>query len=302
MSATANEFLESLVGKAKAALGDDDKAAPKKQERIKSVAERLLSVGNEIAKIETQPDAAVVLRLKGMANELSAAIDSFPAPKRMAKTVQMTIAEFQKHFVDEIDAFKKDADTERLTALEANLESVVNQLSAGPVDTIKISVTNDPAQQQTTETEQKPAASAQPGPMGAFAKSVEELTKVIEKLKQAPPFGGKPAKPFGGKPGDDEDEETKTKKAKEKEADEEEAKRRKAADEPEETDEDKKNRRAKDKEDADKKNTNKGDDTAWPLDLNKGRDLNDSERWGLNKRSVTGDDRSFGADPKICRE
>lgn len=260
--------------------------------KVKGVAERLLSVGTKMAESGKPPDAGMLRKLRAMMNELGSAIDAYPSPKRAAKSISMTPAEFTDHAASEIERAVTDQDVDRLSQIQTSVESVAFQMDDADVEKIRVDVFEDPAQRKT---ETVGGANT----IKALQDQIGELSQAIQSLKAKKPPEGEEKDKAKAKPGDEENEEAKA-KAK-KAADEEAAKQNQC---PE--------CKAMNKEGATEcakcgaklaaKADTKKADTSWPADMNKGRERGESEGWGEVKKSVSDDDRSFGPDPAACRE
>lgn len=282
----------------------DEEEMGKQKGKVKSIAERLLSIGNKMAEAGKPPDAATVRTLRGIMNELGAAIDRYPSPKAM-KSVDMTLEEFQKHAEAEVGKSVEDGDTERAELLASNVESVGKQVEFFPrTETLKISVFADAGQQKTTETE-RPLAGMTSGPdsgvLGAFAKTVEQFTAAVDKLKAKKP-DEKPDEKYPNGKQDDGDGDGKTQKAKKPEDEKDKGKTEKQTTCPKCGAEVPAGAEKCPKCGATiKSDTAKSDDeVVWPLDMNKGRELSDAEAWGKVKKGDQSH-RDFGPDPKECR-
>lgn len=268
--------------------------------KIRGVAERLLSVANKLEEGGKPPNAMTMRQIKALMNELGAALDSYPAPKRAMKSVSMTPEEFTDHAASEIERAVEDQDVDRLEQIQASVESVAFQVDDAEVEKVRIDVFEDPAHQKSGDGDASDT-------FKAITEKINELAESIQSLKAKKPFP--PPKPGADgkmppKPEDEMDmaDGKKTGKADDADAGKQDevacpgcgamnAKGATAC----------KACGAKLSAKADAK---KADDErpAWPSDMNSGRKLSEAENWGRVRKSVSDDDRSFGPDPDACRE
>lgn len=311
MSTDALNKVVATLEKAKEKLskpkpGDEENPGKKPWENMKAdgklrgVAERLLSMANQLKETGKPPGGPAMRKLRALHNEMGAALDAYPSPKRAVKSVSMTPDEFTDHAATEIERAVEDQDVERLEQIQVGVESVAYQMNNSEVEKIRVDVFEDPAQQKREESGGEVGVDM----LKSIGEKINELSEVIQSMKAKKPKDKPDEMTDGKKPKPGEEEMGKAKKPK---PGEEEEVGKQEAECP--------SCGAMNKADADackacgaklkKSGTKKADDDekpTWPSDMNSGRKLNEAESWGRVRKSLGDEDRDFGPDPDACRE
>jgi hypothetical protein len=260
---------------------------------LRSIAERLLSIGNMLDEAGKAPDDDQMGKLRTLVTELSAVLDKYPEPAAKADKGKLRgIAEQMLATASKLAG--EPPDKKAMSALKGLLQEFGSALERYPSPKAKACAPNG---------EKKPKKEGEADPEADKAKDTEtEKAKKPDKPEDEMNMEGKEkAKP---KPGEEEEPYPQGKPKAEKEGPADpfaglastisdlskaveafKGSMDPKADKPEEKGEP----------------TQKNND-AWPLDMNTGRKLSEAEAWGGSKiEKAAQDDNSFGTDPEECR-
>lgn len=258
---------------------------------LRSIAERLLSVGNMLDEAGKAPDEDQMGKLRTMVSELTAVLDKYPEPATKADKGKLRgIAERMLATASKLSEAGEPPDKKAMGALKGLLQEFGSALERYP---------SPKAKACAPDGEKKPKKEGEADPDTAEDTETEKAKKPDKPEDEMNMEGKEKAKP---KPGEEEPyPQGKPKAEKEGPADPFAGLASTIADLSKAVEAFKGSMEPK----ADPEN--KGEptqknDAVWPLDMNTGRKLSEAEAWGGSKIEKAAEgDTSFGTDPEECR-